>query len=320
MQPKYCQFIQSGINFHLDCIKFCNQINMGPIISEYNDYITADEIEKIRQKYIDDFSKGIVYPKCVGCSFLKDKKHLSEKIDYFEIFHWHNCNCGCIYCANLDITKGKFSDKVERGNPVVLKLLKEMYAKDMISKDNIWIGFGGGEVTVLKEFPKFIDLFLENQANNIYIQSSGITYSKTIEKALKSGKAYLQICVAAGSREVYKKIKRRDKYNQVVNHIKKYLKAAKIKENVISKYIIYAPYNSSAEEIKKWLDTAHNIGVKKVELSMEFCHSHAKKRGQKVEQYYYDLFDYAKKYSKEIEIEFIHNYVSKELMEAGVHS
>ena len=44
------------------------------------------------------------------------------------------------------------------------------------------VSFGGGEPTILPEFDKLIDLFLKNGFWNIRVPSSGIKYSKIIEK------------------------------------------------------------------------------------------------------------------------------------------
>ncbi len=320
MSGKYCKFIQSGVNFHLEHIRFCNQVQVGPIISEYGKEVTAEFIKQKRQDYINGMEHGILHPSCEGCYHLKDENNNTDKIDYLEIFHWQHCNCGCVYCANLDLTKGAFSDKVMPGNPHVLRLIKEMYKRDEIDKENLWVCFGGGEVAVLKDFPKIVDLFLKNNVSSMYVQSSGITYSKTIEKILALGKGHLQVGISAGSRDVYEKIKRRDKYNQVVENLKKYIKKAKYKDRIVSKFIIIEGLNSTVEEVEKWLQMSSDIGIVKVEFSMEFCRSFGRKSGQKVEQYNYDLFDYAQKRCDELGIEFTYNEISKELMKKGVYN
>ena len=68
------------------------------------------------------------------------------------------------------------------------------------TKDNC-IVFGGGEPTILKEFDKLLNLFCEENFNNIRINSSGIKYSHALTNALKNRRASLVISVDSGTKD-----------------------------------------------------------------------------------------------------------------------
>ena len=121
----------------------------------------------------------------------------------------------------------------------------------------------------MHEFDKLIDLFLVNGCKNIRINSSGIKYSKSIEKGLKLGAISLVISTDAGCRETYEKIKQVKTYKKVWENIRKYAKAAGNNNLLKVKYILYPPINDNYVEIDKWFDEIVKNGVKAVSLSVE---------------------------------------------------
>ena len=143
---------------------------------------------------------------------------------------------------------------------------------------------------------------------------------------MEKGKAGLSIAICSGSPETYKKIKKRDKYTQVLNNLKKYINAAsKCKTNpnnasrVISKYIILQGFNNNVNEIDKWLIDSMNIGIKQVEISMEFCWGIHTKKGEKVEDYNYELFEYTEKRCKQLGLALKKNETSLAIMKEGIY-
>src|SRR5699024_7467258 len=122
--------------------------------------------------------------------------------------------------------------------------------------------FGGGEPTILHEFDKLINLFLDKGCKNIRINSSGIKYSKSIEKGLKSGAISLVISTDADCSETYEKIKQVKAYKKVWENIRKYAKAQS-KDNLLKvKFILFPGVNDNYEEINKWFDEVVKNDVK----------------------------------------------------------
>ena len=90
--------------------------------------------------------------------------------------------------------------------------------------------------------------------------------------------------------------------------------------NVISKFIILPGMNNKKEEVDLWLQESEKYGLKHVEISMEFCWGIHTKKGQPVEDYNYELFDYAQKRALEMELILKKNPTSMAIMEKGIYS
>ncbi len=327
MDNNYCRNLITGLTFHQDDIRFCTTLEPGPVISVYNEKqkeIASKIIDK-RKEMAELIHKNELPKECNSCIYKNSQGVDSEKINKIDLFYWYHCNCSCIYCSFRNITKGNYSDRQIEGNPLIYKVLEELYKQEEIG-NNLTVVFGGGEIGVLKEFPKLINLFLKHNVLFVHCESSGIRYSKDIEKLLKMGKGGITVAVCAGTKETYSKIKRRDKYNQVMKNLQNYVNAAKKYKNdisnvgnVTSKYIIINGINDNLIEVEKWLQESKKYGLIKVEISMEFCWGIHTKKGQKVEDYNYKIFEYCEKRCKELNLTLSKNLTSLAIMEKGVY-
>lgn len=324
----YCKLLTNGLSFHQKNVRFCTTLQLGEVISTYeeNSKDLASKIYNLRNNIKSNLNNGIVPSGCQNCIYRHNEPADNDKIKRIDLYYWYHCNCGCFYCSYRDETKGEFSDKEKEGNPLIYSTIKELYKLDVIDKKDLFVNFGGGELGVLKEFPKLVELFLKNNVNNIWCETSGIKFSKALAKALEQGKGGLSIALCSGCAETYKKIKKRDKYNQVLKNIKKYVNAAKKYKRdpynvykVVSKFIILQGFNNNYEEIDKWLQASISAGVKQVEISMEFCWGIQTKTGKKVEDYNYELFSYTEKRCNELGLVLKKNETSLALMEQGVY-
>lgn len=328
MEHYYCKNLINCLSFHQKNVRFCTTLQLGQLISTYQENAEelAKKISDLRHEINENLKQGIIPEGCKDCIYRNNEKINTDKISRIDLYYWYHCNCGCFYCSYRDETKGEFSDKEKEGNPLIYKTLKELYKLDKINKENLYVNFGGGELGVLKEFPKLVDLFLKNNVTNVWCESSGIKYSKSVEKLLRQGKGAITVAVCSGDKETYKKIKKRDKYIQVMKNLKRYAENAKKYKpdinninNVVSKFIILQGFNNNKEEIEKWLNESRKYGLSQVEISMEFCWGIHTKTGQKVEDYNYELFDYTEKRCKEIGLNLRKNGTSLAIMKQGTY-
>ena len=321
--PKiYCSNIISTLSFHQKYVGFCTTLENGPSLTDYNDGTEKiiNDVLVNRDGYVADIRNDVVPEKCKDCKWRLEEPVKDDLIKRIDLFYWYHCNCGCFYCSYINDTKGKFSDTVKPGNPVIYQIIEKLYKEDRIDRENLLVIWGGGEIAVLEEFPKLIDLFLKQGVSSISVESSGIQYSKAVGKILKQNKGAITIAICSGTPETYKQIKRRDKYNTVVANMKKYLKdAKKNKHLVVSKFIILNKFNNNIEEVEKWLQMCYSIGIEKIEISMEFCWGEKRKKGQSVEEYNYEIFKYVEKRARELGFILIKNPTSVKLMNAGVY-
>lgn len=276
MQYKSCQWVNRGIEFRTNALRLCCYGYLQDMEKEYQTTIKDNyhgelpdwnEIFIIKNKLKAMHKEGKYLEACEGCIYLQEKDWDEENyINHFTFNHWTKCNCNCTYCYTKDNKEAFNSYKEYKLYPII----KDMFKKGIIKKtEESCIIFGGGEPTILSDFDKLIDLFLKNGCQNIRINSSGIKYSKSIEKGLKKGVISLVISTDSGCSETYEKIKQVKCYKKVWKNIRKYASVQKINNQVKVKYILYPGVNDNKEEIDKWLNEVIANGVKAIALSVE---------------------------------------------------
>lgn len=298
MQKYYsCPHIESGLHFFYKQVKACCSIKEGPIfVDNYKgELLNWEDIQKKRQEVREIFKSGQIYENCRGCFELKED-YWEEKncIENLFIFHWTHCNCGCTYCANMCLTKGAFSDEVKKSEYYnAMPAIKDLLDKNLIAKDAD-VRCLGGELAVLDEFEPMIDLLLENDPRTISFLTSAIKHAPIIEKAAKRNKAMIVISIDSGCEETYNRIKRVNKFNEVVENITRYINSADTAaDRLILKYILVERVNDNIEEIEKWLQLSAKIGVKHVRLDLDYCKFLEGKQSF-VPEHYYGLYKYVK--------------------------
>lgn len=267
-------------------------------LNKFSEYeIDFERIAKIREKLIERFKTGTPPKCCKNCYMLREdtegeiEKPLTKEIDRLYIGHWLHCNCGCIYCVNANHTKLRYSSEVKpsefyRAKPFIEILCKEGY----IGKKTE-IHYLGGESTVLDEFEDICYLLNRYTESKVVFLTSGIRYSEAIYETLKSNERAI-VCVSldSGSREMYRKIKRIDAYEEVIENIKRYALAnEKNKDAVSLKYILVNGLNDRQDEIEKFIEIAKEIGLSNVTFSLN--HKNAIFEGKRVSREWYDLME-----------------------------
>ena len=306
MRYKCCKHIHNGLCFMLNRIKTCNDLHYGVVLFDTETDGNKIDVEKIfekRKELVERCKKGQYFEPCVNCdNFVEDDWDDNINLIYLSIFHWLHCNCSCVYCFQDEERKalGGYSDKVEKSQYYdAYPVLKYMQDNNLLQKGKLHVYFGGGEPTVLKELPDLIALVNETGFESSEIMSSGIKYSEDIQKLLQNKSSVFMVTIAAGSRDIYKKIKRRDKFEQVKNNLKKYLQNTSYPENIVIRYLIYEGINDTEKDIKDWVDMCEEIGAQTIEITFEFCKSFSEKSGQPYSPHLDTLIDFYKKYTDE---------------------
>ena len=124
------------------------------------------------------------------------------------------------------------------------------------------------------------------------IHSSGILYSKAIEKGLKQKCVDLIVSVDAGSKDMHKFVKGVTSYDKVWKNLKKYASMQQDPFAVKTKYILIPGINDSYEEIDLWLKKTKENGINCVFHEIESKWFYA--RRDNIPDYIIDFFAYAK--------------------------
>lgn len=270
-----CHWLQHGLSFENDhiemCCLCCHKGGGRLYIKEnYNGKgVSWEDIFKLKEKFIEENKNGIIDKRCEGCFNLVNRgwEESAQYINYIHFNHWTHCNSDCIYCYT------KWDKKAFNSRPhyKVLPMIKDLFKKKLF-KPGGEITFAGGEPTILNEFEDLVMFLLKNGADRITVHSSGIKFSKAIEKGIREKK--LSVCLSAdsGTREMYKTVKRVDKFDKFWQNTKKYAEAQKDIEDKIyveTKYILIPEVNTQKDEIDKWLDLTVNAGIKSVVVDIE---------------------------------------------------
>lgn len=306
MPPKYCQYFNNGINFLTTGLSYCNKVwndNVWEksLLLPYSRNCIDKFIEQ-RNKLIEEMKNGNAPKYCEKCIYLKnieDYSQIDDKINNIEIYHWHQCNCACFYCSNRKYTKLKITRwKKINGTTKVLPKLRELKKRGLFAQ-KVHVTTVGGEPTILGEFKDILKFFIENKFD-VSILSNGILYENLISESINTNiDSYLTISLDCGCKETFKKIKGVDKFDDVVNNIKKYINDTK--ENsyrVMVKYILLEGVNDNKEEINKWIDICTQIGVRNFFITTEFCHSARSEKD--ISDNICEMYKYTKQRIKEI--------------------
>ena len=266
---KTCSQINNTIVFNPQEILPCCVNGDGDIPR----YAKLDEIKKgnvdykvQKAKLVELIDSDKLYLcKCNSCSYIEEKENLpaNNKYNLIVLRHWTACNCKCIYCNiknNQEIGKALY-------NPA--EIIKELYSKDMIDKENLVVHFQGGDIGVLKEFEEIVNVFEENGFERIDFCTNNIIYQPAVQKILSEGKGTLSLSLDCGSDKIYKKIKGVDKFNQYIENLGRYIQNTKNKDLIIVNYIIVHGVNDSRNEIKKFIELMDKTGVKQVGLRLD---------------------------------------------------
>lgn len=307
-----CHWLQHGLSFENDhiemCCLCCHKGGGRLYIKEnYNGKdVKWDEILNLKEKFINDNKNGIIDPRCEGCFNLVYRGWEDTKpyINYIHFNHWTHCNSDCIYCYT------KWDKKAFNSRPhyKVMPMIKDLFKRKLFRPDGE-ITFAGGEPTILNEFEELVTFLLKNGAERITVHSSGIKYSKAIERGIKEGK--LSVCLSAdsGTREMYKKVKRVDKFDKFWQNAKKYAKAQEKLENKIyveTKYILIPEINTNKEEIDKWMELTVNSGIKSIVIDIEndYC-KELRAKDEEKPQYLIELCNYIIQRAKELNLNLV---------------
>ena len=285
-----CPQLEHGITFYSNSVMICciSSHAGGGNICQIDNYkgelIDWDKFFEKRRQLRANSTNGIP-DKCEGCYYLKEQEWPEgDYIDEVLIGHWTYCNCNCTYCyTNSD---KKFFNSLRTYN--IMPVIRDMAEKNILSKDAL-ITFGGGEPTILTEFEELMDFLSDYGIKRFRIHSSGIKYSKSIERCLEEGKLALIVSVDSGSKEIYEKVKCVPCFDKVWENLREYAKHNK-GSLIRTKYVLMPYVNDSWTQIKNWLNMTQEAGIKDIAFDIE--DNWFKANREQVPESVYEMLDF----------------------------
>lgn len=316
-----CRYLAHGLYIHYDCFRHChlsihspNERNNNYIIPYKGPKDKADwnKIFEIKHNLVQNMRNGDIPPFCKGCHWIEEfdenstEQFLSDLDNYIDMIwigHTNECNANCIYCFSYqEILEHRTYKPYD-----IFPLFKEMLEKKIynIEKEpNAHISFAMGEPTIMKKFDDIIKLFSKYGNKHIALYTNGVKLSKMAAKLMRDKDVDIATVISldAGSREVFKQVKKIDKFKDVCKNIKEYAKTPKPTALGV-KYIIIPNVNDTKEEIDKWLDLCINkLGVKYLIADVE--EKWFVRKSGEVPEYVKDLLRYIRSRCQEANINF----------------
>lgn len=263
-----CFNLQNYIYISSDNVKTCAHypytnhfmFETGKVLSEKDVIHQLDQLEDWRRETIKKLQNG-EKTSCHGCSalhwgFFTKEPHV-EILGVGPNFKGGTkCNCDCFYCNQNTIIRTKSNQ--ELSNYDIHRISAEYY--DTLDTTIL----ADGEPTILPKIDEICDLTMERNWS-IQLNTNAILYKEKLADAIASNpKSFMAVALDSGSRETYKKIKRVDTYDRVIENLYKYKKKGC---NIFLKYILIPEYNDNLEEIIKFLDVCSALKVQHVTLS-----------------------------------------------------
>lgn len=272
----FCEELNSTLTLMNGRVTTCCSGRNGPAYwEEYKkEPITKEFILRKKEEFYQLLNdEDIEKTPCKDCFYLRERKEddvISDKFKLINISHWTQCNCGCFYCARMWLTHGKITKRPEKSEFYdFLPFLKQLYKEDLLDRENLTACFQGGDISILKEFEPCVKEFLKQGIKEFTILTNNIRYQPIVKKLLDMDKVWFNVSIDSGCRETYKKIKRVDKFNDVINNLKKYAKTNN-KHRLSAKFILLDHMNDNKEEIEKFISLMANIGVPHVEFMIDY--------------------------------------------------
>ncbi|MBQ2645187.1 radical SAM protein [bacterium] len=326
-----CNLLNSGLHFTPDNLRFCcAPAYWGPNIDSKNpgekDVFLA--LMNKRTNAIQQMRNHIAPDGCLGCIYLKEydldssntPKNIIEiqsdkpKISNIVINHYKQCDCHCIYCTQSNYLKKIVTIPQKSDYYDLYPIIKSFYNEDLIDTQNLRVEFQGGSLAILEEFHDLVDIFLQHGIKEIQFFTNGIKYLPEIVEASNQAHVDIICSLDSGTRETFKRIKIVDKFNDVINNLKKYRKKSKNLQ-IFSKYILLEGINDNIEELSKYLEASENFGADIAQLDMDFKKVMINKGVHyDVPKHFYKLYDFFKEQCSKMKIRpFIWEYIQKVL-------
>ena len=179
-----------------------------------------DIIAKRRELFekLNDNHSDIACKKCLKVEQKKYEEVTFDKLGFVDVAHYSFCNLRCDYCS---FTQNNAFHKAKYDGLSVL----EQFSKDDVEFDAS-VDFNGGEPSTLPDLEAYLG-FLKQRGIRTRLYTNAVIYSEAIEDALADGTiSWLIISVDAGTADTFLKTKQRDHYDTVIEHMKRYSRAA----------------------------------------------------------------------------------------------
>lgn len=262
-----CRFVEQSLILHpFQMFHCCIPVNGrfgSTLICEYHGGpLPVDAILASRERYRKGIAAQDPSFHCHGCPY-RERRHWNSEYLFSNILFNHSliCNLRCTYCVQRDYPVDAMKPHY-RALPVVQQLVGERF----LSPD-AYVMWAGGEPTFLPDFEEALDLMMSYGETRNEIATNAAILSQAILKNLKpGGRLSLKASVDCGTRETFRRLKRRDRFTQVWETLGAY---ASTGGDVAAKFIILSD-NFDTPELDGFVEHAGRAGIRHACIDIDF--------------------------------------------------
>jgi molybdenum cofactor biosynthesis enzyme MoaA len=265
-----CDWIESKLVLEQQHLKFCCIGHSGskgyvPICEYDGGKLPVEEIRAARAKLIEQNNSEGDSP-CKGCHFLQKKDWAAERrtqalIEKVYVSNFSICNLKCRYCfVYLD----EFTEVSNVAGYPLLPVFEELVNEGHLAPDGE-IEWGGGEPTIVKGFAGIMRMLMHT-GHKQQVHTSSVKFSPELEEALRLGRVKSVTSVDAGTREAYRQVKGKDRFEIVWENVEKY---ARTGGDMTVKYILRSD-NSDERNVREFIARCRGAGVRNLVLTPDF--------------------------------------------------
>lgn len=259
-----CSALHFGLNFYrsniinICCFSLSEELFITENSSEITEKDLIKAIYKKKLQVVNEHKEGKL-GVCKNCVCLQSQRWIvSDLIHSIALNHYLTCNLACTHCGYRS-SDPKYFDSDEN---LVLDTIKKLNNAKMLSGDcNFHIG--GGEPSINKKLKTTIQYLLENN-RKIFINSNATHFISLFVQGVQKGLVTLILTPDAGSRDIYKKIKKADLFEQVWQNIGYYTKM--LQDKVLIKFIIE---DGNKDDVENMVIMCKKHNVSKIMLDFD---------------------------------------------------
>ena len=145
----------------------------------------------------------------------------------------------------------------------------QLVDKGLVNKKTKII-FESGDATVHPEFDKIMYYFINNEIENIVINTPAMRFCESIAEAISKNMCEVVVSFDSGCPYIYEKVKGQNKFDIAISNIKRYLEFQLPSEKrVVLKYTLINGVNDNQKELLDWFILSRDLGVKKLAVDIE---------------------------------------------------
>lgn len=267
---KSCPKLESGLRLGQEGIHACQ---LGPFSSPI--YWTAEEAGKLtitrqmiieKRKWIFDLlNDSHSETPCKHCHMVVTKPAEEVRFDrlgHIDLAATTTCNLRCTFCGYTQ------HDSFAEAKYDALAVLRLFAPEDVV-----WdaaVDFNGGEPTLLKDFDDYIDYFASRRIR-VFLYTNGVTFRQSVCDGLANGTIrWACISLDAGTPSTYEKLKKSNRFADVIDNIVRYSEAGRQGGGQVSVKYIFSDGNCGDDDVLGFSYAMLAVRPQEVWLTFDF--------------------------------------------------